>query len=217
MDFPAIPSRCHRPAQVSDPAVPMTRPASSPEQTPATLVFLHAAGLAAAMWRPQAEHLQSRFTVVAVDLPGHGSRASQPFTFTAAVACVHQRLQALSQPVTLIGASQGGYVAAIAAATHPELAGALVLSGVPPEVGGWLALKCRIVAAIETAGVALLARLRPPPLDRVITRSLARQAGAGLAAGIIRSGLRPTARAECLRALAPTGASYREGYAKPSS
>lgn len=194
--------RCGRLCGVIDPAVLMTRPAGNPQQTPATLMFLHAAGLAAAMWKPQAGYLPDRFTVVAVDLPGHGGRASQPFTFTAAVDCVHQTLQALGQPVTLIGSSQGAYVAAMAAATCPELVGTLVLSGVLPRVHGWLALKCRIVAATDTAGVALLAWLRRPLLDRIITRSLATQVGADLAADIIQSGLRPTARAECLRALA---------------
>jgi pimeloyl-ACP methyl ester carboxylesterase len=174
------------------------------QQTPATLMFLHAAGLAAAMWRPQAGHLQDRFTVMAVDLPGHGSRASQPFTFTAAVDCVRQSLQALGQPVTLIGASQGGYVAAMAAAMHPELVDALVLSGVQPRVHGWMALKCRFAAATDAAGVALLTRLRPSLFDRIITRTLVTQVGADIAAGIIQSGLRPTARAECLRALAST-------------
>lgn len=177
----------------------MTQPRQTRSDIP--LVFLHAAGTGAAMWKPQTARLQGRNTVAAVDLPGHGSRADQPFTFSAALHCVEQALTSLGRPAILVGASQGGYVAAMAAGTHPELVSGLVLSGVLPRITGWLSAKCRIVAAIDAAAVMLLSRLAPHLLQRIIACNLTTQTG-GLAGDIISSGLRPTARAECLRALA---------------
>jgi pimeloyl-ACP methyl ester carboxylesterase len=92
------------------------------------LLFLHGAGLTKAMWRPQLDALADEFDVAAVDLPGHGERASERFSFAAAVALVEQTIGS-ETPVILIGLSLGGYTAMMTAREHPSLPSGLVLTG----------------------------------------------------------------------------------------
>ncbi len=90
------------------------------------LLFLHGAGLTKAMWTPQLEALTDEFDVAAIDLPGHGSRAGERFSFPAALDVVSE---AVDDGALLIGLSLGGYVATLAAAERPQLTRGLVLTG----------------------------------------------------------------------------------------
>jgi pimeloyl-ACP methyl ester carboxylesterase len=90
------------------------------------LLFLHGAGLTKAMWTPQLEALTGEFDVDAIDLPGHGSRADERFSFPGALDAV---AEAAGDGAVLIGLSLGGYVAILAAAGRPELTRGLVLTG----------------------------------------------------------------------------------------
>jgi pimeloyl-ACP methyl ester carboxylesterase len=92
------------------------------------LLFLHGAGLSKAMWRPQLDALAGEFDAAAVDLPGHGERASERFSFPAAVAVVEDAVGSGS-PAVLVGLSLGGYVAMMTARERPALASGLVLTG----------------------------------------------------------------------------------------
>lgn len=63
------------------------------------------------MWRAQVEYLGARGTpVVAVDLPGHGSRMAETFTLDGAFATIDQAVRdaATRGPVLLVGHSMGG-------------------------------------------------------------------------------------------------------------
>jgi pimeloyl-ACP methyl ester carboxylesterase len=71
------------------------------------LLFLHGAGLTKAMWRPQLDLLGDEFDATALDLPGHGERASERFSFPAAVAVVEEAIGSES-PTILVGLSLGG-------------------------------------------------------------------------------------------------------------
>ena len=53
--------------------------AVGPADAPA-IVFLHGTRLTRAQWLPQVRRLSDRFRCIAVDLPGHGARAGEPFT-----------------------------------------------------------------------------------------------------------------------------------------
>jgi pimeloyl-ACP methyl ester carboxylesterase len=92
------------------------------------LIFLHGGGLTSAMWRPQLDALSGEFDVSAVDLPGHGERADEKFTFPTAVDLVATLLSD-GDPTILVGLSLGGYVSISLASDHPELPAALILTG----------------------------------------------------------------------------------------
>lgn len=92
------------------------------------LLFLHGAGLTAAMWTPQRRALEGEHDVAAIDLPGHGSRAGERFTFPLALDAVADAVGD-GDPALLIGLSLGGYVSILIAAERPELAAGLVLTG----------------------------------------------------------------------------------------
>lgn len=92
------------------------------------LLFLHGAGLTAAMWKPQLDALRERYDVAAFDLPGHGTRAGERFSFPAASAAVEEAVGSGGRAL-LVGLSLGGYVAITVAAERPELTSGLVLTG----------------------------------------------------------------------------------------
>jgi pimeloyl-ACP methyl ester carboxylesterase len=92
------------------------------------LLFLHGAGMSREMWRPQLDALGDEFNVSAIDLPGHGSRQSERFSFPAAVAAVEEAV-ADGPPPVVVGLSLGGYVAMATVAKRPSMAAGLVLTG----------------------------------------------------------------------------------------
>lgn len=94
------------------------------------LVLLHGTRFDARMWEPYRE-LVPDAELVAVDLPGHGSRVDVPWTpetVSATVMDVVGRAGS-GRSVVLAGHSLGGYVAARVAEQHPERFAALVLIG----------------------------------------------------------------------------------------
>ena len=94
------------------------------------LVFLHAASYNKTLWLPQTEALQNEFRCVTVDLPAHGAREHERFTFRAAVDAVRETLNSEGiDRAVLIGTSLGGCVAMCFAAQYPERVGGMVLSG----------------------------------------------------------------------------------------
>jgi pimeloyl-ACP methyl ester carboxylesterase len=110
-----------------------------PADAPA-IVFLHGTRLSRTMWRPQMDDLRDTYRVIAVDLPGHGALADQPFTIATAAASVERAIeQAAGGRAVVVGLSLGGYVAMDLAARRPELVRALVLSGATTEPVGRLA------------------------------------------------------------------------------
>jgi pimeloyl-ACP methyl ester carboxylesterase len=92
------------------------------------VLFLHGGGLTKAMWRPQLDALASELDVDALDLPGHGQRAEETFSFPAALEVVAAALPD-DEPSVLVGLSLGGYVSILLARDRPQLARGLVLSG----------------------------------------------------------------------------------------
>ncbi len=135
--------------------------ATGPHDAPA-IVFLHGTRLSRAIWTPQLEALGGEFRAIALDLPGHGERASERFSLDAAVDVVAAAVRdgATGGRAVVVGLSLGGYVAMTLAAMHPELVSGLVIAGASGEPVGLRLLAYRALAAV-------LARLDGPRLDRL--------------------------------------------------
>lgn len=116
-----------------------------------SLVFVHGTRLTSAIWAAQRERLGDRYRIVTPDLPGHGSRADEPFSLSGAAEAVEavlaEELAATGQAAVVIGLSLGGYVAMDLAGRRPDLVRALVIAGASAEPTGLLSLAMRGLAA----------------------------------------------------------------------
>ncbi|MGO4782173.1 alpha/beta fold hydrolase [Cryobacterium sp. W22_MBD10_FK3] len=98
--------------------------------SPVPVLLVHGIRTSASMWRHQVEWLAAAgHPVLAVDLPGHGTRLGQPFTVDTALAVIDAGVDALGGPVLLVGLSLGGYFAIAYAARHPDRVLGLVAAG----------------------------------------------------------------------------------------
>jgi pimeloyl-ACP methyl ester carboxylesterase len=144
------------------------------EPTPAAglpILLVHGIRTSATMWRHQADALRADgYPVLAVDLPGHGSRLDETFTVAGALAAIDQGVQALGGRVLLVGLSLGGYYAIAYAAAYPDRVAGLVAAGcssVPrgPLLTGYRAL-ARGIYRLPDRGRwlndAMVRRMLPP-------------------------------------------------------
>lgn len=93
------------------------------------IVLVHAAGLTRDLWLPQMERLSADFRLMAVDLPGHGTRASERFTLDTALDGIRWAIaEEAHGPVLLVGISLGGFVVNAFVGRWPELTTGLVLA-----------------------------------------------------------------------------------------
>src|SRR5437867_3416559 len=96
------------------------------------LLFIHGAADSAAVWERQVQQFGRDNRVLAVDLPGHGSRLSEraydSCDRSAEDVLEQLRGHRLQAPV-LVGHSMGGAIALTIALAHPELISALMLAG----------------------------------------------------------------------------------------
>jgi pimeloyl-ACP methyl ester carboxylesterase len=108
----------------------MTTPTTDSGTWP-VLILLHGAGGNQAMWNPVRRHLDPRWRVVALDLPGHGSKSDSHYTVEAAVENVAAEVRRLAPArVVLIGDSLGGYTSiASAQVIAPERIAGLAIGG----------------------------------------------------------------------------------------
>lgn len=91
------------------------------------LVLVHGTRFDSRQWAEYAEAIPEA-EIVAVDLPGHGTRAGAEFTTDAAVGVVAEAAD-VEGPVIVAGHSLGGYVATTYAQRRPARVDALVLIG----------------------------------------------------------------------------------------
>ena len=97
------------------------------------VVLVHGIRTSATMWRAQVAHLAERGTpVVALDLPGHGSRMAEEFTIDGAFATIDGAVQdaATRGPVLLVGHSMGGLLCVeyTGREDHPPVSGLIAAS-----------------------------------------------------------------------------------------
>jgi pimeloyl-ACP methyl ester carboxylesterase len=121
------------------------------------IVLVHGTRLSRASWRPQIDDLSDEFRVIAIDLPGHGSLAVEPFTMDGAVGRLTAVIdEAAGGRAVVVGLSLGGYVAMDLAARSPDRVAGLVLAGASQEpVGPW---------TLPYRALGLLLRRGPRPL-----------------------------------------------------
>lgn len=111
-----------------------------PADAPA-IVFIHGTRATRAFWTPQTAELAGEFRTVAVDLPGHGTRADEPFSLAAAADVVIRAIDADGRGrAIVVGLSLGGYVAMEVAARSPGRVRGLVLAGATAEPVGLVRL-----------------------------------------------------------------------------
>jgi 3-oxoadipate enol-lactonase len=121
--------------------IPAGRIAYSRRGTGRPLVLLHPIGVDRSWWDEYAEDWAASYTVVALDMRGHGdsSTVTSPVTLAdhATDVAAVLRKEGLAD-ATLIGVSMGGMVAQRVAIQFPELVGAMILcataGGFPDEV-----------------------------------------------------------------------------------
>jgi pimeloyl-ACP methyl ester carboxylesterase len=138
-----------------------------------TVLLLHAGGERRAVWAPVAELLAaSGFRAVAYDLRGHGESPGIAETLSDVVSDVSAMIRSERAPITVVGASLGGF-AAMAALAMPSTAvraSGLVLVDAVPDPD-----PVRVWEWLEQQHL----RPRPPGLVQDIL-----DRGAGLLAGV---------------------------------
>jgi pimeloyl-ACP methyl ester carboxylesterase len=102
---------------------------AGPPGAPA-IVFVHGIRVTRKQWSPQMRGLSDAFRVVALDLPGHGSRAAERFTLAAASRALEETIEEAAGGRALVaGLSLGGYVAMSLAGRAPHAVAGMVLTG----------------------------------------------------------------------------------------
>ncbi|WP_381798723.1 alpha/beta fold hydrolase [Streptomyces niveus] len=146
------------------------------------LLLLHTWGGDAATWDPALRHLGAGGRhLKALDLPGHGARAAEPFTVDGAVGTALSASAGGSEdtdrpvdsaesqdvggaedvlrPVDVVGSGLGALVALALAQRHPDRVRSLTLVGFPPAGGAEAARRpADTRAALNRDGAALFAR-----------------------------------------------------------
>lgn len=173
----------------------MTAPfdVAGPADAPA-LVFVHGTRLSRAAWSAQVAGLSGTYRTVALDLPGHGALADEPFTLDAAADRVADAIDVVGGRAVVVGLSLGGYVAMALAARSPERVRGLVLAGATAEPTG-----VRILGYLGLAWA--LEHVDRATLDRVNRWFFRARYPAAIADPIIAGGFWPHGGAAALHAL----------------
>jgi pimeloyl-ACP methyl ester carboxylesterase len=176
--------------------VPRPWTVAGPRDAPA-IVFVHSTRLTRSQWLPQLGRLSGRYRCIALDLPGHGERAGEPFSMRAASDGVIAAIEAEvpSGRAVIVGLSLGGYVAIDAAERCPERVAGLVLAGCSAEPTG-------PVRALFRAFAWGLEHISPGTLRGASRGYFRLRYGRGVADPIVAGGFWPTGGAEALRELA---------------
>ncbi|HEX5333061.1 MAG TPA: alpha/beta fold hydrolase [Cellulomonas sp.] len=100
-------------------------------------MFVHGVRTSSAIWSPQVAAVARRgHRGVAIDLPGHGTRASEKFTAEAAFAAIDEAVAGCAVPPLLVGLSLGGYTSLAYAARREGTLAGVVLAGCSTEIRG---------------------------------------------------------------------------------
>src|SRR5699024_3427770 len=118
--------------------------------SPVTVVLVHGIRASRTMWLRQLADLEAAgVPAVAPDLPGHGTRAGQPFTLDGAHAAIEEAARSRDGDVVVVRLSLGGYLALRwAARTERRVAGVLAAGCCTRPRGVGLAAFRRVAALI---------------------------------------------------------------------
>ncbi|HEY32890.1 MAG TPA: alpha/beta hydrolase [Dehalococcoidia bacterium] len=93
-----------------------------------TILLLHGIAVTRKMWAPQMISMSSSYQLLAPDLPSHGSRSHEMFTFERALAGLKTLLEETDcNKVLVVGFSLGGYLASEFVNHYPDRVNGLVL------------------------------------------------------------------------------------------
>ncbi|MFQ6173174.1 alpha/beta fold hydrolase [Oryzobacter sp. R7] len=152
---------------------------------PVRVVLVHGSQLSGVQWTRYAGLLGPDVEVVVPDLPAHGSRRGEEFTWEGALAVVGEAVEGgdPSVPVVLAGHSLGGYLAMAWAAEHPTRLAGLALLGATAVPAGPGAALYRGIARLEARlGVDRVSRALDRQFDALLPPELAavvKEAGYG--------------------------------------
>ena len=166
--------------------------AAGPASAPA-IVLVHGSVVSRKMWLPQLRGLSDAYRMLAPDLPGHGGRAGERFTFTAASQVLGDLIERETAGRALVvGASLGGYVAIDLAHRFPDRVAGLVLAGASRNFMGALGLYLRLVGGAMQRGWLKQTRERAEERTRrIFPPALAEAAGEQIKAGVFPESLGP--------------------------
>lgn len=150
---------------------------------PVRVVLVHGSQLSSAQWWRYAGLFGPDVDLVVPDLPAHGSRRGEPFTWEGALEVVGEAVEggAPGVPVVLVGHSLGGYLAMAWAAQHPHRLAGLGLLGASAVPAGPGAALYRAIAGVEQ-------RLGVDRMSRALDRQFAALLPEELAAVIKEAG-----------------------------
>ena len=152
---------------------------------PVRVVLLHGSQLSSAQWWRYAALLGPDVDLAVPDLPAHGGRRGEPFTWESALEVIGEAVEggAPGVPVVLAGHSLGGYLALAWAADHPRRLAGLGLLGASAVPAGPGAALYRAIARVENRlGVDRMSRALDRQFDVMLPAELAaviKEAGYG--------------------------------------
>ena len=119
------------------------------------LAFVHGAGDSAAVWQKQVEHFTGKHEVLALDMPGHGTRLSES-AFTSHEDNAREIARLAGPHSVLIGHSGVGAACLLLALREPDFATGLVLvaSGARMRMHPDLLARAEAQASTSTPGLA---------------------------------------------------------------
>lgn len=145
------------------------------------VVLVHGLRASRTMWRAQVDSLeQAGYRALAIDLPGHGARIAEAFTWDGALQAVADGVDAVGGRAVVVGLSLGGYVAIAHAARRPDQVVALVAAACcsrpfPVVLRAWAAAADGFFARLPDHGAAINLAL----VDRTLPPQAAVDVGAG--------------------------------------
>lgn len=173
---------------------------AGPEGAPA-LVLLHGVTVNRMVWLQHLPLLAVRHRVLALDLPGHGARAGEPFGLAAATDLLRSAVSSVDGGRALVvGDSLGGYAALAFASRHPELLSGLVLASCTLPMGGPVGLLARSGAFLLSPAIA--GSRRPGLLRRIAEARIRGSTEADVADPVLSAGVRLEALPEAYTELA---------------
>ena len=150
---------------------------------PVRVVLVHGSQLSGAQWWRYAALLGPDVELAVPDLPAHGSRRDEPFTWERALEVVGEAVDGGDPgvPVVLVGHSLGGYLSMAYAAANPQRLSGLALLGASAVPAGPGAALYRAIASVEQ-------RLGVDRMSRALDRQFAALLPDELAAVIKEAG-----------------------------
>ena len=98
---------------------------------------MHGTRASSAIWAAQVDALRRHgHAALALDLPGHGTRAGERFSLDGAVAAIDDAVRSFAVAPLLVGLSLGGYASLAYAGRNGDRVAGVVLAGCSTETRG---------------------------------------------------------------------------------